>query len=35
MIAIGNWAVGLGLFTVLLKGAVGISIGEVKYRGAE
>ena len=35
MISFGNWAIGLGVFTLLLKGAIGIMLGEVKYRGAE
>jgi len=31
MNSLGNWAIGLFLFTVLAKGAVGVLTGEVKY----
>lgn len=31
MNALGNWAIGLFLFTILAKGAVGVLLGEVKY----
>ncbi len=30
-ITLGNWAIGLALFTILIKGAVGVLLGEVKY----
>lgn len=37
MNSVGNWAIGLFLFTILAKGAVGVLLGDVKYAkgGAE
>lgn len=33
--SIGNWAIGLFLFTILAKGAVGVLLGDVKYAKAK
>jgi molybdopterin-containing oxidoreductase family membrane subunit len=35
MMTIGLWAIGFIILTILLKGAIGILLGEVKYGGAE
>jgi len=32
-VTLGNWALGFFILTILLKGAIGILIGEVKYQG--
>jgi len=31
--SIGNWAIGFIILTILLKGSIGVLIGELKYRG--
>ncbi|MBI1912083.1 MAG: polysulfide reductase NrfD [Deltaproteobacteria bacterium] len=31
--SLGGWAMGLALFTLLVKGATGVLLGEVKYKG--
>jgi len=31
LVTLGNWAIGAAMLTVLLKGAIGILLGEVKY----
>jgi len=33
-ICLGNWAIGIMLFTILLKGAVGVVLGELKFQHA-
>ena len=33
MMSIGNWAIGFIILTILLKGSIGVLIGELKYRG--
>ena len=33
VMTIGNWAIGFFILTILLKGAIGILVGEVKYEG--
>ena len=33
IMTIGNWAMGFFILTILLKGAIGILVGEVKYEG--
>ncbi|MBI5438262.1 MAG: polysulfide reductase NrfD [Nitrosomonadales bacterium] len=35
MMSIGNWGIGFLILTVLLKGAIGILLGEVKYGGSK
>ncbi|OGA17475.1 MAG: hypothetical protein A3H32_18450 [Betaproteobacteria bacterium RIFCSPLOWO2_02_FULL_63_19] len=34
LVTLGNWAIGAAMLTVLLKGAIGILLGEVKYATA-
>lgn len=34
LVTLGNWAIGAAMLTVLLKGAIGILLGEVKYQAA-
>jgi len=31
--SLGNWAMGFFILTILLKGAIGILMGEVRYTG--
>jgi molybdopterin-containing oxidoreductase family membrane subunit len=31
--SLGNWAMGFFILTILLKGAIGILVGDVKYVG--
>jgi hypothetical protein len=33
VMSVGNWAIGFLILTILLKGAIGILIGEVRYAG--
>jgi len=33
LVTLGNWAAGFFILTILLKGAIGILLGEVKYQG--
>ena len=33
IMTIGNWAIGFFILTILLKGAIGILVGDVKYEG--
>ena len=35
MMTIGLWAIGFFILTILLKGAIGILLGEVRYGGAK
>jgi Ni/Fe-hydrogenase subunit HybB-like protein len=35
MMTIGLWAMGFLLLTILLKGAIGIMLGDIKYRASE
>lgn len=34
LVTLGNWAAGFFILTILLKGAIGILLGEVKYKSA-
>jgi molybdopterin-containing oxidoreductase family membrane subunit len=33
VMSLGNWAIGFIILTILLKGAIGILLGEVKFKG--
>jgi molybdopterin-containing oxidoreductase family membrane subunit len=34
VMSVGNWAIGFLILTILLKGAIGILIGEVKFNAS-
>ncbi|MBI4290363.1 MAG: polysulfide reductase NrfD [Betaproteobacteria bacterium] len=34
LVSLGNWAIGAAILTVLIKGAIGVLLGEVKYASA-
>jgi molybdopterin-containing oxidoreductase family membrane subunit len=34
VMSLGNWAIGFLILTVLLKGAIGVLVGDIKYPGS-